>query len=260
MDKDLLRIVIIVSGAVVFFGMLLLSLFQSRKSRRRNRHYGSKNPLDNIDDSLIVNLSEDDFDIIPLGSALDDDADKITIKKGGTEHYQHETPDVRDESLFDDFDGFEETEEIEIKAPEPEPRAATAAKENMPELIQFSLVAANEQGFNGVDLVSALSEAGLVYGDLKIFERLDDDNRVDFGVASMVKPGTFPEQDLHLFSCPGIVFFMQPRELDDPLTVFNDLISLIFLLSRQLQGEPWDAHRQPLTEEVISATRQRLSV
>ena len=56
---------------------------------------------------------------------------------------------------------------------------------------------------------------GLEYGSLKIFERLDANRLVDFGVACIVEPGTFPDKDLENFYCPGIVFFMQPEALDD---------------------------------------------
>lgn len=272
MDKELLRLVIIVSGVVVFLGMLLLSVFQSRKSRIRNLHYGKKNPLDNIDESLIVNLSEDDFDIIPLGSAREEDADQITIKKADNERIQWSDRDDADQPLFEDFEEFEdfdirdgatELQESEKQTKQSDVNSQTAGPKSnqttMPDLIQFSLVAIDDAGFNGAEIATALKEAGLVYGNMKIFERLDDNRQVDFGVASMVNPGTFPEQDLHLFSCPGVVFFMQPKLVDDPLAVFNDLISLVFLLSRQLRGELWDAQRQPLTEETIKSVRQSLT-
>ena len=128
----------------------------------------------------------------------------------------------------------------------------------MPSLIQFSLVAVEDEGFNGRDLADAFKQAGLEYGSLKIFERIDRNRLVDFGVACMVEPGTFPETDLEDFHCPGIVFFMQPREVDDAVAVFDDFIQTINRLAEILGGVKWDHQRQPLTEQTIQAIRDDL--
>ncbi|MGZ5027296.1 MAG: cell division protein ZipA C-terminal FtsZ-binding domain-containing protein, partial [Methylobacter sp.] len=81
---------------------------------------------------------------------------------------------------------------------------------------------------------------------------------VDFGVACIVEPGTFPEKDLDTFYCPGIVFFMQPEALDDPQAVFDDYIETINLLAAKLDGVILDHRRQPLTEATVQAIRQSL--
>ncbi|MDD2801503.1 MAG: cell division protein ZipA C-terminal FtsZ-binding domain-containing protein, partial [Methylococcales bacterium] len=96
------------------------------------------------------------------------------------------------------------------------------------------------------------------YGSLKIFERLDANRLVDFGVACMVEPGTFPDYDLEDFYCPGIVFFMQPEALDDAQAVFDDYVETIKLLAEQLDGVILDHRRQPLTDATVEAIRQSL--
>ena len=75
MDKDLLRIVIIVIGAIVIAGMVLWSFFKNKNTKGVMGFYDRGNPLENIDQSLILNTDHDDFDIVPLGSALDDEID-----------------------------------------------------------------------------------------------------------------------------------------------------------------------------------------
>jgi len=130
----------------------------------------------------------------------------------------------------------------------------------IPALIEFSVVARADEGFNGLDLLDAFDRAGLKYGSVKVFERIDDQRLVDYAVASMLEPGTFPDHDLEDYFCPGIVFFMQPRELDDPATVFEDFIDTIDQLADELDGVVWDNQRQPLSDETVEKFRQCLSV
>ena len=226
MDKDLLRLIIIATGAVVILGMLLWSILQNKKSRRRFYFNDDRDALQNIDESLIINTSDDDFDIVPLGSAVDEEQNE-----------------------YDDNIGQQA-------------KPVNSQKNNrqqLPKIIQMSIVAKVEDGFNGMDLAAAFDSVGLQYGNMKIYERLDVNKQVDFGVASMVEPGTFPDDNLHAFNCPGIAFFMQPQEVDDPLAVFDDFIETIQSLSFKLDGIEWDEQRQPLSEEKIQAIRNTMS-
>lgn len=222
MDKELLRLVIIVIGGIVIVGMVLWSAFKNKRPRRGIDFYDSGNPLENIDDSLKLNLENDDFDIVPLGSAVD-----------------AETP----------ADPISVASEAEL----PQSQANTF---EVPNIIQFSIVASADDGFNGNALLEAFQLVGLEYGNMKIFERLDEQRRVDFAVASMVEPGTFPDSDIESFTCPGIVFFLQPGAMENPLPVFDDFIQTINLLATELDGIKWDNNRQPLTNETIQQFRK----
>ncbi len=228
MDKDLLRMVIIAIGIIAIIGMVLWSAYNKKRARRDIDFYDKGNPLDNIDKSLIVNTVNDDFDIVSLGSALDEDLapDPITV---ASESIQ--SPEAKTQ-----VNNFE-----------------------VPKIIQFSIVAVADEGFNGRDLDDAFQQVGLEYGSMKIYERLDEQRRVDFAVASMVEPGTFPETNRESFNSPGIVFFLQPGELENPLEIFDEFIQTINFLSVNLDGIKWDHNRQPLSEETIQALRMQIS-
>ncbi|MDD1638555.1 MAG: cell division protein ZipA C-terminal FtsZ-binding domain-containing protein, partial [Methylococcaceae bacterium] len=142
-----------------------------------------------------------------------------------------------------------EDEEDEIEPPQ---------RVSVPAIIQFSLIAKADEGFNGIDLVNAFGIVGLEYGNLKIYERLDANRLVDYGVACMVEPGTFPDSNLDSFYCPGLVFFMQPAALDDAQAVFDDYIETIEILAVELDGMIMDHQRQPLTDATIQSLRQSL--
>jgi cell division protein ZipA len=222
MDKELLRIVIIATGLIVIMGMLTWSYLKNKKSQE---------DLDFYDDTEFKGQPEN-----PL--TLDDDKTDSEPAEAVDHHY------------YDQEDAIYEPEEDEDI--EPPQRVA------VPAIIQFSLIAKADEGFNGIDLVKAFGIVGLEYGNLKIYERLDANRLVDYGVACMVEPGTFPDSNLDTFYCPGLVFFMQPGALDDAQTVFDDYIETIQILAVELDGMIMDQHKQPLTDAAIQSLRQSL--
>ena len=232
MDKEILRIVIIAAGLIVMMVMIFWSYIKGMKSEREMDFSDSNIPptfddlsLFNNDSSSISEL--DDFDIIPLGPVKNPD---------------------KSVGYFEDEDEEESPDEPEVQT----------SRFTTPSIIQFSLVANNEAGFNGIDLIEAFNKVGLEYGSMKIYERLDDNNLVDFGVACMVEPGTFPETGLEDFYCPGLVFFMQPGELENAQAVFDDFNDTIALLASELDGAVLDHQRQPLTEATVQQIHQSL--
>jgi cell division protein ZipA len=230
MDKEILRIVIIATGMVVVIGMLIWAYIKDKKAREDQEFYDDVN-ASHVTESLVD--IKDDFDV--------DLGEHVT--------HAHDKADRYFEDDDEDLNYYEDQDDEEL---EPPPRAAA------PAIIQFSIITKADQDFNGVDLVEAFKMVGLEYGSLKIFERLDTNRLVDFGVACIVEPGTFPDKDLEDFYCPGIVFFMQPEALDDAPAVFDDYIETINLLADKLDGVILDHRRQPLTDATVQAIRQSL--
>ncbi|MGR9014608.1 MAG: cell division protein ZipA C-terminal FtsZ-binding domain-containing protein, partial [Gammaproteobacteria bacterium] len=219
MDKEILRIVIIATGMVVVIGMLAWAFIKDKQAREDMEFY---------DDDEI------DYDDEPstLGN-LEEIVDEYVANSNTAAHHTHEKPD----RYFDDEDDDDYYEPVDNV----EPPQRTAA----PAIIQFSIITKADEDFNGADLVEAFEMVGLEYGSLKIFERLDENRLVDYGVACIVEPGTFPDKDLDQFYCPGIVFFMQPEALDDAPSVFDDYVETIHLLADKLDGVILDHRRQP---------------
>jgi len=234
MDKELLRVVIILIGVLVMIGMVLWHFLKSMRGRRHDDYYEDDERYESVEDDFIVEDDEDVFDLAALGSIVDGDAllDDRSIK-----------PSQRPAS----------TTQRPAKV-EPKP-----IRLDLPKLIEFSIVARADEGFNGEDLFEAFERTGLRYGSVRVFERVDSNRLVDFTVACMTDSGTFPDEGLDGFYCPGIVFFMQPRELENPLAVFDDFVETIDELAEALDGVAWDNQRQPLTAETIAHFRDILS-
>ncbi len=223
MDKELLRIVIIATGLMIIMGMLTWSYLKNKKAQE---------DMDSYDEEEFKGQR-----YAPL-TIDDEEMDSELIKEEAVDHH-----------YYDQEDAIYEPEEDDI---EPPPRVA------VPAIIQFSLIAKAEEGFNGIDLVNAFGIVGLEYGSLKIYERLDANRLVDYGVACMVEPGTFPDSNLDTFYCPGVVLFMQPGALDDAQAVFDDYMETIQLLAIELDGIILDHHREPLSDATIQSLRQSL--
>jgi cell division protein ZipA len=260
MDKELVRIIIIATGLIVIISMLIWGYIRNRRLNQdmsflddipgnaKGNSSPSFNPKGYTDEEL-----DFDLDVVPLNSVklnkqipehdyIDDDAAYELPK----------APINTSKSIYPQ--GFKSANSpVALK---------TDSKEHLPKILQFSIVSTSDQGFNGVALADVFDMVGLEYGSMKIFERLDLNRLVDFGVASMVNPGTFPgtREELHEFFTPGITFFMQPRELPDPLLVFDDLMRTINLIAKELDGQKWDSERKPLSEFTIKVVRKSLQV
>ncbi len=227
MDKDLIRIMIFAIGLLVILGMIAWSYLQHEKFRQDLDDYDDEGDIE--EDSV---LSDDDFELSSLESKS---FEKLAIQP---------------------------TEPSESE-PQPSVQVALQAEEEVfkpkkPALVQFSIMAKTEAGFNGVTLFETLSDVGLEYGNLQIFERLDARRLVDFGVASVVKPGIIPSTNLPAFNCPGIVFFMQPSKVDNPLAVFDDFLRTFNTVALQLDVLMLNQHRELLTDEEIIQIRQAI--
>ncbi|MFA5983366.1 MAG: cell division protein ZipA C-terminal FtsZ-binding domain-containing protein [Methylococcaceae bacterium] len=233
MDKEVLRIVIIATGLLVILAMLLWSFIKNRNQRQQEREDYEDKPHGTTHQSPLFQ-GEDDFDIVPLNGVHNDSSEQA---------FQAFNPTAD----FADDIGQEPEEDIDM-----------APRFSAPAIIQFSLIANSDQGFNGADLDNAFNIAGLKYGNLKIYERLDSSRLVDFGVACLVEPGTFPEQDLENFYTPGLVFFMQPEALDDAQSVFDDYINTLYFMAKELDGEILDHERKPLTAQTVQLIRHSL--
>jgi cell division protein ZipA len=137
-----------------------------------------------------------------------------------------------------------------------------------PLLIQLS-VAKRYGEFDGPDLLEVAESCGLRPGDMDIFhclDEFDDGTRIYFSMANMVKPGTFPFDDMESFSTPGLMLFAQLTGQPEDLTVLEEMIATARKLATTLGGDVFDDTRRPLTvrkeetmREAVLANEKRFS-
>ncbi len=137
----------------------------------------------------------------------------------------------------------------------PEPVHSNAIE---PLLIQLS-VGARRDPFDGVALMEAADACGLRPGHMDIFhclDEFDDDTRVYFSMANMVKPGTFPFDDMADFSTPGLMLFAQLDGRPEDITILEEMIATARKLASELDGDVLDETRRPLTVRKEEALRE----
>ncbi len=240
MDKDLLRLILAISGVFLLLGIYLWD----RLRRRKNKQAGDDYPeMDTESDAdlLSLNPAEERAAEVDVDLAISPIDDSASVDQGDEENWKQE-------------EAGEGEEQVSVKAKDDK-----AARPTMPPLIQFGVVAPPGSVFNGDQLIQALTEVGLEYGEMEIFHRYDkaSDTRL-FSVASMVEPGTFPIDDIALFQCPGLLLFFQPLDVPDPIAAFDEMVAACHELGRRLGGDEWDSKRKQLTEETIAALRRSL--
>jgi len=241
LDTQTLRILLGVIGAIIIIAVYVWGRYKSKV-------------LDFI-------LQRGEYDELGLDEKPKSQPKPITTTGGISAKKTEEPPmsfdDIEDNEYFSLQESAEPAPAEEEEAPPAETRRA--APLGAPFLIQISIVAYDDGYFDGAELRDSLEDNRLIYGDMGIYHRYDRDLRTPvFSVASLMEPGTFPIKDMENFYCPGIVLFFQPPQVDDPLAVFDDLVTTCHDLSVRLGGEEWDEKRQPLTHEKIQQMRERL--
>lgn len=251
MDRETVRMILLVAGVLVVAGVYLWGRYQQRMLDFLNRE-GDYDELGGFEEDKPA----------PVEADPADDAEAATGILN-PHAYRHEpepelepSTDILVEELDDDdYRLPERTKVHQAAVAEPSQTAPLGA----PFLIQLSVVADRDGYFNGEDLRDALTDLDLIYGDMGIYHRYDREYRKPlFSVASLVEPGTFPIDDMENFLCPGVVLFFQPPQVADPIAVFDDLVNTAHDLAERLDGIEWDERRQPLSEDKLALMRERL--
>ncbi len=122
-------------------------------------------------------------------------------------------------------------------------------------IVTLYLAARAGEVLHGTDIVVACEKAGLSYGHMGIFHRLDDNHPERgpiFSLANLVKPGSFDMSRLNEIRTPGVSLFMT---LPGPLPALDGWETL--LPAAQRMAELLDAVL--LDEERNALGRQRIA-
>lgn len=233
MDANTIRLILIVVGA-----LLILLLYLWERHRERAEEAGAEVFED---DARFVDDDEDgpygmrtDGHDPDLGNQRDDD-EAITPPAPRTVT----PPPVKEQ-------------------PRPPPPPVRAPGPLQPLLIQVS-VSARRAPFGGPRLLEVAESCGLHLGEMDIFHCLDefeDETRIYFSMANMVKPGTFPCDEMESFTTPGLMLFAQLEGDPEDLSILEEMIAAARSLAVALNGDVLDEVRRPLTLKKEESMRQ----
>ena len=126
----------------------------------------------------------------------------------------------------------------------------------------ISIIAGDDDPFVGDKLLKAFANNDLIYSSNGIYERRVHQAGGDapvFGVANLVKPGTFPAIDVQDFSTPGVTLFLQLPCAIGALDAFDDFVNTAERLAVELAGELRDEKQQLLTHQALMQVRERIA-
>ncbi|MBE0402433.1 Cell division protein ZipA [Halomonas citrativorans] len=139
---------------------------------------------------------------------------------------------------------------------------AKEALTNADEVVVISVLSRDPEGFDGSKLLDLIMACGLRYsramGVFHRFETESDDSELQFSMINVVKPGTFPIEEMGEFVTPGITFLMPLPGAVDSSAAFEAMVETAMVVVRHMGGELKDENRSVMTAQTIEFARQRV--
>jgi len=260
MDADTLRLILIVLGAA-----LVLALYLWERSR-----------LDDADDHELPPTSEKrEPGVGALDAAGEADqsvlASAVTMLRG-----QREAAAVaRVKEASRRADGIPQAAShlVADASPDPDPDAPGGSNT----LVLHFGIRTKAGDMSGPEILDVAARCGLRPGEQGAFHRKvpvepvaedDDEDGADegdgeemrtlFSMVSMVKPGTFPFEDMEEFSTRALLLYAVLRRGSDNLQILDDMIAVARRLADEFDAEVLDERRQPLTPIMVDVLRARV--
>lgn len=133
---------------------------------------------------------------------------------------------------------------------------------NAEEVVVISVLSRDAEGFDGTKLLDLMMVCGLRYsramGVFHRFETESDDSELQFSMLNVVKPGTFPIEEMGEFMTPGITLLMPLPGAVDSAAAFEAMVETAMVVVRHMGGELKDENRSVMTAQTIEFARQRV--
>jgi len=292
MDSTELRLILLVAGIILIFGIYGWEKLKRQRPRRRagRRRASSKperraeperqEPTSGVlwDDSDDFEQLEPEERLEPYVSAPPEPEPDFESEPSilWSDAPAEPKPAAAPEKAPPTVDDWLEAKSREAEFPQAvdEPPAAVQAPtkkaprvETPPPGVSASLppvlvihVASRVGGQMSGDLIMSVArDINLLPGDMDILHRHDEaSDEVLFSVASMVEPGTFPFANMSTFSTPGLVLFAQLPGARPALRIYDDMLEAAERLAALLDARLLDDRRRPLTREARERMREEL--
>lgn len=133
---------------------------------------------------------------------------------------------------------------------------------NAEEVVVISVLSRDPAGFDGGKLLELMMACGLRYsrpmGVFHRFETESDDSELQFSMVNVVKPGTFPIEEMDEFVTPGITLLMPLPGANDSSAAFEAMVETAMVVVRHMGGELKDENHSVMTAQTIEFARQRV--
>jgi len=253
-----LREWLLVLGSVIVIGVVIHGYWRMRRGRGDLKMA--------LDKSFLTPPGEEggSDDISYLKAELPNGGARVTIETAETPpdpaelNLEEDVPVLMESVDFKSTDVEStdiESTDIESTDVEKAPPARKPQPTMRPEKFVVVNVLANGH-FDGQTLLEAIVELGLVYGEMSIFHRLDEDGQAEFSLANSVEPGTFDLAEIDKLQIAGVVLFMRVHKVHDPIEVYDNMMDVAQTLCDEFGGKLQDESRSAMTSQTIEHCRQ----
>lgn len=225
MDKDGLRLILIIVGVIIIAGILLFGNPERRKRRHASRRQqgaqgadsqGSREP----EKEVIQQELEDIGKLIAEERALNAGDDELVL---------------------------------------PQPEAEQSAVPEPDMIVSLYLRARVNRVISGVQLLDATTRAGLHFGDMDIFHRVAEGaDQPLFSLANLVSPGHFDPDGWNLFETPGVSLFLSLPGPVGGLDAWDAMLATGQRLAELLHADLLDDAQKPVTRQRVAEIRASL--
>ncbi len=141
------------------------------------------------------------------------------------------------------------------------PTAQLESHIDIPNIISIHLYAKESHPYNGYELLQALLSCGMRFGAQSLFHRHEKKTGIGpilFSLAACTKEGTFDLSTIGGFTTKGLVMFLKPRSVNDPVKAFELMLQTADQMISDLGGIVLNAKQQKLTKEEVIDIHGRL--
>ena len=163
-------------------------------------------------------------------------------------------------SYDDDDDGDDMVQPPAPPVPDETAEAADAPAAKEPLIVQFFVVSKSAP-FDGDAIVVLAERHDLHPGEMDIFHRHPSEGVGEtplFSMANLVKPGTFPFDDMTSFQTRGLALFAQLTGDPGDLMVFDEMLQAARALADSLDGELQQNDGSALSVEQVQKLRNQV--
>ena len=208
----------------------------------------------------IIARSNDDDSLTVETDSAKTDFDKSHIKEPESykaDEYEPEINIQAESELQPEFEPQPQPQPEPEPEPEHEPEPEIKAEAEPAEtVIVFNILAREGLTLSGESINSVALANDMVFGDMDIYHRMDEDNTSVFSLVNMVKPGSFDPSTIHELNTPGITLFLQLPGPPNAGDAFDDMLHTVQRMSEMLDARLCDRGRQPLTDSAVEEYRK----
>jgi cell division protein ZipA len=129
------------------------------------------------------------------------------------------------------------------------------------EVLMLHVVARDETGFAGEDILQILLAFELRFGEMNFFhghQEAAGRGAIQFSVANMLHPGVFDIDAMSNFTTPGLIFFLTLPGPVDMMAAFDQMSETARGVAEHLGGDLLDESRSVATRQTLDHMRQRV--